>query len=239
VNLILFEPAELEPPLPRSDRRAHHILDVLRRQTGDTFDVGLVNGPRGRATLVSVGDDALWLTFTWGAPLAAPDPITLVLGLPRPQTARDILRDATTLGVSALHFVRTEKSEPSYAQSTLWSSGEWRRHVLAGAEQAFDTRVPAVTTGQTLAATLAALPVDALRLALDNYEAPTALGTLTLAPARHHILALGAERGWSAADRDVLRQHGFALVHLGSRVLRTETATIAALAILRSRLGLG
>jgi 16S rRNA (uracil1498-N3)-methyltransferase len=238
VNLILFEPTELEPPLPRSDRRARHILDVLRRQTGDTFDVGLVNGPRGRATLVSVGEDALWLSFAWGEPPAAPDPITLVVGLPRPQTARDILRDATTLGVSALHFVRTEKSEPSYAQSALWSSGEWRRHLLTGAEQAFDTRVPAVTTGQTLSDTLATLPTDALRLALDNYEAPSALGSFTLSPARHHILALGAERGWSGADRDVLRRHGFVLVHLGSRVLRTETATIAALAILRARLGL-
>ncbi len=238
MNLILFEPAELEPPLPRSDRRARHILDVLRRQPGDTFDVGLVNGPRGRATLVSVGADALWLSFAWGTPPPAPDPITLVVGLPRPQTARDILRDATTLGVSALHFVRTEKSEPSYAQSTLWSSGEWRRHLLTGAEQAFDTRVPAVTTGQKLADTLAMLPTDTVRLALDNYEASGPLGGVALAPGRHHILALGAERGWSAADRDALRQHGFALVHLGSRVLRSETATIAALAILRSRLGL-
>jgi RsmE family RNA methyltransferase len=238
VNLILFEPAEIDHPLPRSDRRARHILDVLRRSAGDTFDVGLLNGPPGKATLVAATDDALMLSFAWGPPPPPLDGITLIIGLPRPQTARDILRDATSLGVCAIHFVRTEKGESSYAQSTLWSSGEWRRHVTAGAEQAFDTRIPEITHDQQLVAVLARLPAGAMRFALDNYESSRALGTVHVQPENHHVLALGAERGWSAREREELRAHAFIFVHLGKRVLRTETAAIAALAILRARLGL-
>lgn len=238
VNLILFEPAELAAPLPPTDPRARHIVDVLRRHPGDSFDAGIVNGPRGKATLNTIAPDGLHLAFTWGPPPPPPDPITLVVGLPRPQTARDILRDATTLGVAAIHFVRTEKSDASYAQSTLWSSGEWRRHLVAGAEQAFDPRIPEVTSGRALAEVLAPLPTTAARLALDPYEAPSPLSGYTGPAALPHVLALGGERGWSARDRDVLRGAGFRFVHLGSRVLRTEAAVIAALALLRARLGL-
>lgn len=253
MNLILFEPSELHAPLPRSDRRARHLLEVLRRQPGDSFDAALINGPRGKGTLTAVSDAAVTFTFTSPDPAITPDArlssanhstnsnsITLIVGLPRPQTARDILRDATTLGVDALHFIRTEKAEASYAQSSLWSSGEWRRHVLAGAEQAFDSQLPQVTHGTSLAEAIATLaPARATtRIALDNYEAPHALGAHPLAIAMPVALAIGAERGWSAAERERLRAEGFTFVHLGARVLRTETAVLAALAIVRAKLGL-
>ena len=241
MNLILFEPAELAAPLPRTDPRAEHILKVLRRQIGDGFDVGLVDGPLGKATLTAVSADALTLTFTWGPPPAPADPITLLLGLPRPQTARDILRDATTLGVGALHFVATERSDPNYAAATLWTSGEWRRNCLAGAAQAFATRLPVVTSGRSLAAALAALPAPAdspaTRLALDNYEAHAPLSECHLIGDTSVVLALGPERGWGPADRAALRAHGFALVHLGARVLRSETAVVVALTLVRAKLG--
>ncbi len=238
MNLILFEPTEVTVPLLRTDARAEHILKILRRAVGDTFDAGLVDGPLGKGTLTAITDHALALTFAWGAPPPPPAPITLLLGLPRPQTARDILRDATTLGVGALHFVATERSDPNYAAATLWTSGEWRRHCLAGAAQAFATQLPAVTSGQSLATVLAALPPGSTRLALDNYEAPAPLATCNLSGDKPVALALGPERGWGPADRAALRAHGFTLVHLGTRVLRSETAVIAALTLVRARLGL-
>ncbi len=238
MNLILFEAAETARLLPRRDPRATHILEVLRRRVGDTFDAGLLNGPRGKATLAAIGDDALTLTFAWGAPPPPLDPITLIVGLPRPQTSRDILRDATALGVAALHFVATEKSESSYARSTLWSSGEWRRHLLDGAQQAFDTRVPEVTHGRPLADVIAALENNSSRLALDNYESPARLGECHVIRDTPVALAVGPERGWTAGDRVALRERGFVFAHLGSRVLRTETAVTAALALVRTKLGL-
>jgi RsmE family RNA methyltransferase len=245
LNLILFDPAETGRPLLRSDPRAAHLLDVLRRREGDTFDAGLVDGPRGKGTLEAIGSDALTLSFVWGALPRPLDPITLIVGLPRPQTARKILQEATALGVTAMSFVATEKSEASYAHSTLWSSGEWRRHLIVGAEQAFDTRLPQVTWSRSLAEVVAALPPTATRLALDHYEAASPLSECHLiddngtgASPPDAVLAFGPERGWSDRDRAFLRTNGFALVHLGTRVLRTETAVVAAVALVKARLGL-
>lgn len=237
MNLVLFSPDEIAAPLPRGDARARHLLEVLRRTTGEEFDAGLVNGPRGKGRIDAVHDEALALSFTWGAPPPPVDTITLLIGLPRPQTARDILRDATTLGIAALHFVAAEKSEPSYAQSTLWRDGEWRRHVLAGAEQAFSTQIPDVTATHSLAAALALVAADATRLALDNYEAPRALQDCCSISSNPLVLALGPERGWGPRDRAQLRAAGFEFAHLGSRVLRLETAVIAALTLAKAARG--
>lgn len=237
LNLILFEQAEIGAPLPRSDRRAIHLLDVLRRNPGDTFDAGIINGPRGKGTLISISDSSLSLNLSWDAEMPVSDPLTLVIGLPRPQTARAILREATSLGVAALHFVTTDKGDRNYANSTLWQNGDWRRHLLLGAEQAFCTRIPDVTFSNSFGAVITDLPVSGMaRIALDNYESPRSLSELT--PTEAAItLAIGPERGWSPAERDFLRQNGFTLSHLGTRVLRTETACIGAIFLLKAKRG--
>jgi len=241
VNLILFQPEEIARPLPRNDARAEHILSVLRREIGDALDVGLANGPRGKATLLNIGEDALDLAFTWEPnPPSLPPPTTLIIGLPRPQTARKILQDASALGVRALHFARCERSEPSYADSKLWSSGEWQRHLEAGTAQAFCTHIPQLTHGHTLAELISELSQDttSARIALDNYEATAPLSGIALSPDISLVLALGPERGWSASERAALSAAGFTLAHLGPRVLRLETAVTAALTITAAVRGL-
>ena len=244
MNLILFTHAEIAGPLPRSDRRAVHLLRVLRRGEGDSFDCGLVNGPRGKGTLRGIGPDSLTLSFDWAAEPPPLDPLTLIIGLPRPQTARDILRDATTLGVAAMHFVVTDKGERSYADSTLWTSGEWRRQLVTGAEQAFDTRLPEITHGRTMLEAIGSLPPRSERLALDPYEAQVALSAGVFRCSGREVetpavaLAFGPERGWSDAERAALRGTGFTLVHLGRRVLRLETAVVAAVALVKAASGL-
>jgi RsmE family RNA methyltransferase len=229
VNLILFEPAELGAALPLADPRAVHLLKILHRRVGDGFDAGVVGGSRGRGTLVSIGPGALRWTFA--ATVAPPpaDALHLLLALPRPQTARKLLQEAAALGVASLRFFPAEKGEPSYAASTLWKSGEWRRHLVDGAAQAFDTLIPELRHEATLASALGALPAGAARVALDNYEATSRLAAA--GRRRPLVLAFGAERGWSAAERTQLRGAGFALAHLGPRVLRVETAVVAAVAL--------
>ena len=103
---------------------------------------------------------------------------------------------------------------------------------MDGAAQAFDTRLPDVLHSATLAECLASLPKECLRVALDNYESPSRLSpTLRTRPL---ALAFGPERGWSGPERALLRKEGFELAHLGTRVLRTETAVVAALAIVKA-----
>jgi RsmE family RNA methyltransferase len=244
VNIILFRREEVQLPLSRRDPRAVHLLATLRRRPGESFDAGIIDGPRGRGTLAAIEPDFLRLAFSWEALPPPLWPIHLVVGLPRPSTARDILREATTLGVSSMHFVRTDRGESSYGSSSLWASGLWRECVINGAAQAFCTRLPEVRHGATLAETIAGFTAgdsairSAARLALDNYEAPAALDRAPLADeAPAIVLALGAERGWSDAERRLLRRSGFAFAHLGARVLRTETACIAAVTLLKSRRG--
>jgi RsmE family RNA methyltransferase len=214
-----------------------HVFDVLHRAAGEPFDAGLIDGPRGKGRLHAISPDSVRIEFSAEVEPAPLAPITLIVGLPRPQTARDVLRETATLGVTAVHFVLTDKGDPNYAQSTLWSRGEWQRHVRTGAEQAFSTRLPQVTCGQTLTERIASLTDTGARCALDNYESPLPLSTTPLTPLPI-TFALGSERGWSAAERVLLRSAGFAFAHLGDRVLRTETACIAAITLAKARLGL-
>lgn len=236
MNLVLFAPDELDRPLPRRDDRAQHLLKVLRCGVGETFDVGVENGPRGKATLLGLDADELRLSFVWAHLHPPPATTALALGLPRPQTARDVLRDATTLGATALHFVRTARSDPNYGHSSLWTSGEWQRHVRAGAAQAFDTHLPDVTWHHSLADQLRSWQEAKLTMiALDVYGADSALDALSLPAADTPVaLLLGPERGWDDADRAVFDRCGASRHHLGPRVLRTETAVVAALTLLNA-----
>jgi 16S rRNA (uracil1498-N3)-methyltransferase len=238
VNLILFESGEIESPLPRTDPRAVHLLNTLRMREGDRFDAGVVNGVRGKARVASIAADLIALEFSLDVEPLPPDPLDIIVGLPRPQSARRILHDAAALGVRRVTFTSTARSDPNYAASSLWASGEWRRHLIDGAQQAFDTRIPEVVQDITLVSAAAAAQ-GGVRIALDNYEASAGLPKLLRAQISECgsvTLAFGPERGWGAADREVLRASGFLLASLGRRVMRTETAIASAVAVLRAEL---
>lgn len=231
MNIVLFEPDELGRALAPDDVRARHLVEVLRRGVGDRFDAGVVDGPIGVATIDALEDAVRFSFVPDREPAPLPD-VTLIVGLPRPNTARDVLRDATTLGVRAIHFVATERTTPSYATSKLWTDGEVRTQLMLGAAQAFDTRIPIVTHTHTLTEALALGPPA---LALDNYEAHGHLGRWS-APGPVTI-AIGPERGWGPKDRAALRAAGATLHHLGTRVLRVEMAVVAALTLVHARPG--
>jgi 16S rRNA (uracil1498-N3)-methyltransferase len=238
LNIILFQPGEVEHPLSLRDERARHLLTILHLPVGGVFDAGIINGPKGKGTLIEIGSAALQFSFVWEKKVSSLCPIHLLVGLPRPQTARDILRDVTTLGVTSIDFVYTERGEPSYGSSSLWRTNEWEKCVIKGATQAFCTRLPAISQGRPLATVITTLPQNVFCLALDNYEASAPLSALDLTGFASVAVALGSERGWSPKERMILRDAGFILAHLGSRVLRTETACVVAIALLKAKLGL-
>ncbi|HEY5565182.1 MAG TPA: RsmE family RNA methyltransferase, partial [Rhodothermia bacterium] len=222
--------------LRRTDPRAGHILYVLRRSPGDVFDVGLVDGRVGKARLVDADDAEIRLQVEWTG--AAPDlhPITAIIGMPRPQTARRLLRELTSMGVGRLVFFDTDRSEPGYRDSKLWTTNECRRHLISGAEQAFNPRLPDLLIVPDLATAIGFVEPGSDRIGLDNYESPVSLTSWMPASPRVAI-ALGAERGWSAGERDVLRRNKFNFFHMGARVLRLETAAVAGVTIVLSRMG--
>ena len=229
MNIVLFEVEELDRPLAKDDARALHVLNIIGCRQGDSFDVGLLDGPRGKARIEAISHRGLDLDFYFGAAVPELYPVTMVIGLPRPPSARRILKDLTTQGADILHFVATDKGEKSYLQSRLWTDGEYKRLIQEGAEQAFCTRLPEVNVHDSLTACIGQLNGACDRLALDNYEAILPLSAFQ---SKHQrcVLAVGSERGWSAAERTLLRANGFTLFNIGTRVLKTETACIAGLA---------
>ena len=237
MNLILFKRAGRQVALSHNDPRTEHIRKDLKIKTGDVFDVGIENGPRGKALLVKdTAKEGMLLEISWAATPPSPFAITLLVGLPRPQTARKILCELTSLGVEAIYFFRSEKGESSYAKSRLWSNGEWEQYLIQGAEQAFTTHLPKVKHFESLDMAIHALKKGPDRIALDNYEATLSLNQIRL-KADASYLAIGSERGWSSDERDLLRNNGFNLGHLGERVLRSETACIAAVSLIIAKMG--
>ncbi len=230
MNLILFDHPQPSYRLAHDDPRARHIRDVLHMGVGDELFVGLINGPRGKAAILADNAQGLWLEVDWEKDTEPMLDVCVIAGLPRPQTARDLLREAATFGVKELWFFKSEKGESSYAQSSLWTTDEWQKRLRHGAEQACCTGLPQLRHFENLSEALKELDERRHKIALDVYEATAPLSTLVKdAPAL--TLALGSERGWSPAERDTLREHAFALAHLSHRVLRAETAMAAGLSV--------
>lgn len=238
MNLILLPEQKPDYQWPPSDPRVRYIRSVLRLGIHGRFFVGVENGLRGLAQIVDDSEKGLFFTVDWEAEVQQPYPLRLVLGLPRPQTARRVLQEMAALGVSALDFFIPEKGEPSYRQSKLWAEGEWEGYCRLGVEQACCTVMPQVRVHDSLKRCLESLhkETDQTAVALDVYEAEAPFSAWSLpAGSRSVVLALGAERGWSATERDALRSHGFAFYHLGGRVLRMETACVAGVALILSQ----
>ena len=231
MNIVLFEPGEWRAPLDASDVRAAHLIEILKLSPGDRFAAGELDGPVG--TLEFQGFQGTALVFSspeWKETPPQPHRLRLIIGTPRPPTARRLMKDLTTLGAAELHFTATELGDRSYLQSTLWS-GEYRKNLWEGAAQARTTRLPAVMTHGSLRRALtaaAAEPADRVWFdesgpAWDSHEVHRgASGGGVL------WLAVGPERGWSEAERTMLTDHGWTPAKLGPRTLRTETAAALA-----------
>ncbi len=234
MNLVLITADEAKAGLPPDDARARHLRETVGLAVGGTFHVGIENGQRGIATITT---HAPRLTFAvaWEKSAQARLPLTVLVGLPRPQTAKKVLHDLASLGAARIVFFESAKGDPGYLTSSLWKDGEWREHVLKGTEQACSTLVPEVTRVGSLAGALIGLDANAWKLALDPYEATGAPEIST--PAKAAVLAIGPERGFAEEERAELRAAGFAFAHLGDRILRVEAAALVGGALMLAQLG--
>lgn len=239
MNLILFDSPFEATRLQGDDPRAQHICKTLRAGVGTKVFVGFVNGLRARAEVTLVeADGAVSLKVIGTEPAPAPLPIRLLIGLPRPHTAKRILFESASMGIHELHFFEAERGEPSYAQSSLWSSDEWKERLRLGTEQSFGTHVPEVVMHRDLQSAISSMPDYGAHIALDNYEAASSLPQLLSDTTHRAVIASGPERGWSPEERTVFLKNGWKLAHLGAHVLRLETACTVAVGAVASRLAL-
>ncbi len=239
MNIILFASLEAENILDMSDERAQHIRKVLRLKEGDTFGAGIVNQGKGTATITRIDEKEVAFSFvqdeTKGTSLY---PVTLLVAQVRPICMRRILREAVSLGVERIMLTLTETGEKSYAQANLYTSGEYRSILLDGAMQSGECAVSEVVFASSVRDALAKLGPDSTKIVLDNVRPGTPLSTLSLTAHQEVVLAIGGERGFTDAERDRFADAGFLFASLGSRILRTETACSAGVAVLLGRMGL-
>ncbi|MDR0403159.1 MAG: 16S rRNA (uracil(1498)-N(3))-methyltransferase [Treponema sp.] len=251
MNLILFEAGELSWPehsggpahvsLSRRDTRAAHLLKVLRKKEGDGFDAGVVDGKLGVGTIVETSAAAVRCSLELDTAPPPRTPVRLAAGFSRPIQLRRMFRDMASLGLSAIDLAGTELGEKSYRDTKLLDDGGARAALLEGAAQARDTRLPKLALYPSLAVWLAARPWDGdaagrpMLVAADNV---TPAGSFAgLEHGDRAVLAVGSERGWSGAERELLDRAGFRRLSMGSRALRTETACTAAVILLMEKLG--
>jgi RsmE family RNA methyltransferase len=254
VNIILFEPEEMGKPLRRRDERAVHLLKVLHKKAGDSFEAGILGGNRGTGFIDSVKLDGS-VVYALDLREAPPPryPVRLGFGFPRPIQIRRILRDLSNLGLQAVDLFGTELGEKSYRDTTLFTGGGARAALIEGAVQARDTRIPLLSAWQTLEGWLEERPWDKppegenppgpdrprrspILVAADNLRPEGAFANLS-AFGQSVVVAVGSERGWSDRERDGLEAAGFLRLSMGERALRTDAACTAAAVLALEKIG--
>jgi 16S rRNA (uracil1498-N3)-methyltransferase len=218
---------------------ASHLSRVLRLREGDACVLFNGDGHDYDAQLTSIGKREVLAQISGARAVDNESPlhITLLQGIARGEKMDLILQKATELGVAAVLPVDSERSEVKLSGERLHKRlSHWRGVVVSACEQSGRARVPDVAEPQALLAAASALPAGALCLLLDP-QGRHALKSLCLPASGRVVIAIGPEGGWSPRDRQALETSGFQGLRLGPRVLRTETAGLAAIAAVQAQLG--
>lgn len=222
--------------VPLADDQAHHVLKVLRLPAG--ADMRLFNGAPGDwlGNLVVTGKRTASVEIN-DFVAQATEPaltITLIQGLSRGQRMDYTLEKSVELGVSrVVPVIMTRSQAIPEGERRARKAAHWQGVVASAAAQSGRTRMPEVEPLQGFNDWLGAARCDHHPHLLLDPEAELRVRELTDAPARITLLA-GPEGGFTPEERTMAYAHGCRGMRLGPRVLRTETAAVAALAALQA-----
>ncbi|MDR2865460.1 MAG: 16S rRNA (uracil(1498)-N(3))-methyltransferase [Spirochaetaceae bacterium] len=249
MNIILFEESEIHAPLPKHDPRTVHLIKTLHKKEGDEFCAGLLGGNRGKGKIEHLRQDGS-LVFSLeltDQPLRRL-PLHAGVGFPRPIQLRRILRELSNMGLAEISLFGTDLGEKSYRSTNLLEDGGARLALIEGAVQSRDTSLPLLNFYRNvdewlrkriepLGTQISGVPFSAPCLILAD-NTPCALSCTEL-PIREEsfVIAIGSERGWSDRERRLFEKASFKSFSLGERALRTETACVAAAALIMNRIG--
>jgi 16S rRNA (uracil1498-N3)-methyltransferase len=232
----IYTPATLRTgtthTLPES--AAAHVTRVLRLAAGDPITLFDGSGTDYEAVLRVVARTGVSAEVGPGHEVQRESPlaVTLIQGISRGTRMDTVMQKATELGVAAIQPLQAERSvvrlDAERGQSRL---EHWQRIVISACEQCGRSLVPEVRPPRSLDDTLASLEPGTIGLTLD----PAGAGQVDelLGNASRVALAIGPEGGFTANEIKALTGAGFRGLRLGPRILRTETAPLAALAILQ------
>ena len=218
---------------------ARYLGRVLRLRVDDEIAVFNGTGPEWSATIVGMTKSTATLrvgvSFEPGT--ESPLKVHLVQGVCRGERMDYVVQKATELGVKRITPVLTDYGVVKLDVRRALKRHEHWRSVAAGAcEQSGRTRLPLIDAPLPLNEWFGDKPADA---DVDLILKPAATATLTrvAAPSTKVCLLIGPEGGFSGTEYEDAEVSGFRAVSVGPRILRTETAAPAALAILQSLWG--
>jgi 16S rRNA (uracil1498-N3)-methyltransferase len=217
---------------------ANHITRVLRLERGDPLILFDGRGGEYAAHIEECRKGAVIVTLAdRSAPLReSPLALTLAQGVSRGERMDWVVQKATELGVARIIPVLTERTvvklDAKHAERKLL---HWQGIATAACEQSGRDRIPAVDAPLGLAEFIGAVDRRATRLLLSP-AAGSGIGDLPR-PGTGIVVLIGPEGGLAEAEQQAALAAGFIGVRLGPRVLRTETAAVAALTLLQHQFG--
>jgi 16S rRNA (uracil1498-N3)-methyltransferase len=235
VDAALAPQTRLELP----EDAAHHAARVLRLREGELallfdgrggeYEARLSMPGRGRV----VAEIGAWHDVERESALA----VTLVQAVSSGEKMDFTIQKAVELGVAAIQPVLSAKSVVRLsAEREAKKLVHWKRIAIAACEQCGRNRVPDVREAMSVEAYCRTAGPAPLRLLLSP-EADSGLNSVRDRMDDAITLAVGPEAGFSAGEEQLLGRTGFVPVRLGQRILRTETAALAALAALNALAG--
>ena len=216
---------------------ANHIMRVLRLRDGDTLTLFDGRGGEYAARITGFRKDSVQADVQEHRDVERESTLQLTLaqGISRGERMDWVMQKATELGVTRIVPVITERTVVKLDERQSERKVEhWRAIVIAACEQSGRNRVPDVAAPCAFHEVLRRGDTDGKKLLLS----PTGkLNARDLSLSGHATLLVGPEGGLSPEEHELAMSAGFEQVRMGPRVLRTETAAIAALTILQHDYG--
>jgi 16S rRNA (uracil1498-N3)-methyltransferase len=219
--------------------RLRHLRTVLRLGPGDEFSATDGAGAEYQVRVEHLGRDrgrALVLARSEPLRESALD-LVLAQALPKGDRFSFVLEKAAELGVSGIVPLISQRTVAAGGGGTA-AAGRWRRIIESAVAQSGRTRLPVLRPLRSFEELIADPRPPELRILLWEHAAEGLRKVIDCRPAPRSVLvAIGPEGSWSEQEVQRARDAGFAVVRFGPRILRTDTAGIAALAVLQSRWG--
>ena len=231
-------PLSVSTSLALPETAANHLARVLRLREGDACVLFNGDGHDYDARLTAISKRGVVADIVGARAIDNESPLRVILlqGIARGEKMDLILQKATELGVAAIIPVMAERTEVKLdAERTEKRVAHWRSVIASACEQSGRARLPSLSAPASLADAARDVGTGATKLTLDP-TGDVALATVEIASGAV-VVAIGPDGGWSPRDRDTLSAAGFTGLRLGPRILRTETAGLAAIAALQSRFG--
>ncbi|MDH4108547.1 MAG: 16S rRNA (uracil(1498)-N(3))-methyltransferase [Gammaproteobacteria bacterium] len=236
-RLYIAQPVIAGRSLRIEGETAHYLVRVLRLRQGDEVALFDNSGVEFPATVTDIGKQRADLLPGDAVcrDLESPLDIRLIQGVSRGERMDLVVQKATELGIRRISPVLTAHSVVRLdAERASRRQEHWNRIAQSACEQCGRNRLPAIDEPRPLADFLQEPSAAGLRLLL--HPAPGIDLAQVDAPASVDLL-IGPEGGLSDDERELARNMGFASLRMGPRILRTETAALAAIAMLQSRWG--